>query len=185
MKTLLLIVSFILLLALTLSPIWHRKNNAYNLGKTHTEQLTLLGDSAIQTLDVPVAALIIYNNEIIGKGYNTVKRNNNIGGHAEINAISDAMARLGGIDVFNSLDRDKLYLITTFEPCKMCEGAIIENHIKHVAVVKMKPLKHWFQKMKMQYIYQWNKQQTDMESLQDYLFEKHPDYEKEKAKSGL
>lgn len=122
------------------------------LSKNYSEQLNALGDSAIRSLDVPVAALVVYDNEVIGMGHNTVNRNGNIGGHAEINALSDAVIKLGGLDKFNALDRDKLALITTFEPCKMCEGAIIENFITHVIVVKMKPMKHWFQKKKC-YIY--------------------------------
>jgi tRNA(Arg) A34 adenosine deaminase TadA len=144
--------------------------------------LTALGDSAIQTLDVPVAALVLYDNKVIGTGYNTVSRTHNIGGHAEINAISDAINKLG-VQQFNSLDRKQVYLITTFEPCKMCEGAIVENYIKNVIVIKGKPLSHWYKNWKIRLQYQWNKQRADNDTLQDYLFSRHPGYNK--ARSDL
>jgi tRNA(Arg) A34 adenosine deaminase TadA len=176
--------SFILLAVLAItgtvlvifSPLWCRKNDKYQLPAQYQKELISLGDSAIATFDVPVAAILIYRNNLIGRGYNTVNRHGNIGGHAEINAISDAMAKIG-FDSLNRLDRAYLTLITTYEPCKMCEGAITESYIKHVVVIKPKSMKHWFRKWKMRMLYQWNKQTTKSDSLQEYMFRKHPKYD--------
>ncbi|MDO8549712.1 MAG: hypothetical protein Q7S39_06130, partial [Ignavibacteria bacterium] len=41
--------------------------------------------------DLPISSLLLNNNEIIGEGYNTVVRDSDICGHAEINALKDAI----------------------------------------------------------------------------------------------
>ncbi len=179
----------IILLLLTgigilLAPKWYKKNKNYKLRLQDEQLLIKLGDSAIRSLDVPVAALLIYNNEVIGKGFNTANRDLNMWGHAEINAMSETINHIGW-DAFGQLDREKLYLVTTFEPCKMCEGAIVENSIRHVVVIKSKPMRNWFKKLQMQLMYQWNRQSTDTDTLQEYMFEKHPGYAKEKVKGNL
>lgn len=168
----LLLLAFILLFFM---PKWHVKNKRYAINENTSARLEALGDTALKTLDVPIAALLIYKGEIIGEGYNTVKRDTNYGGHAEINAISDAIGKLG-FDSFNKLDRNNMTLITTFEPCMMCKGAIIEAYIKNVIVVKSKPISHWITRYKMELIYQWNKQLTTTDTLQEALFKKHPYY---------
>jgi tRNA(Arg) A34 adenosine deaminase TadA len=109
---------------------WALVHKAYVLEPEHrladheVAELSALGATAIGSLVVPVAALLVYQGRIIGRGYNTVRREGNAGGHAEINAISDAMRSLGP-EGFDALDRDHLVLLTTFEPCAMCRGAII------------------------------------------------------------
>lgn len=65
------------------------------LDSTSVSLLTALGDSALAHRDVPVAAILLYNDSIIGVGYNTVIAEGNAGGHAEINALSVALKRLG------------------------------------------------------------------------------------------
>ncbi|MBK8340910.1 MAG: nucleoside deaminase [Flavobacteriales bacterium] len=87
--------------------------------------LANLGKEAISSGDVPVAALLLYNDDVIGRGYNTVRRDGNAGGHAEVNAISDAFRSLGW-ERFERLDRDRMVLLTTFEPCAMCKGLICQ-----------------------------------------------------------
>jgi tRNA(Arg) A34 adenosine deaminase TadA len=56
-------------------------------------ELNRLGEKALENKDVPVAAIVTYFDTIIGVGYNTVRRDFNIAGHAEINALSDAYSR--------------------------------------------------------------------------------------------
>ncbi len=111
---------------------WALMHKAYLLEPEHrlapheVAALAELGAAAAADLDVPVAALLVHDGTIIGRGRNTVLRDGNAGGHAEINAISDALRTLGpaGLD---ALDRDKLVLLTTFEPCAMCRGAILPS----------------------------------------------------------
>ncbi len=62
--------------------------------------------------------------------------------HAEIVAMENAFKDLG--EEFFTLDPDQLLLISTFEPCAMCKGAMIENNIKHVIFEKPKKLKVYY-----------------------------------------
>ena len=165
-------------------PKWYLKNPGYKLESKMTERLTQLGDSALHTFDVPVAAVLLYNNNIIGEGYNTVNRDRQAGGHAEINAISDAM-RKTGVDSFMKLDRRQLMLITTLEPCYMCRGAVVEYNIEHVVIVKPKSLYHWFKQWRKIEKYEWNKQAATTDSLQDVLFRKHPQFSKLNVKNDF
>jgi len=137
-------------------------------------ELTHLGEKALETKDVPVAAIVTYFDTIIGMGYNTVKRDFNLGGHAEINALSDAYSRFG--DAFSKLDRSKLVLYTTFEPCEMCKGAIVHYNIKHVYFMKDKSPFHWNKKQLKMLRYEWNKRRINGEHLQDSLLNLHPEY---------
>ena len=103
----------------------------------HAVLLATLGDSALQHMDVPVASILLYNDTVIGAGYNTVVALGEAGGHAEINAISSALRSMGR-ERFDSLDRNNLMLVTTFEPCLMCRGAIVEYRIRNVVFLKQK-----------------------------------------------
>jgi tRNA(Arg) A34 adenosine deaminase TadA len=141
-------------------------------------QLRMLVDNATESLkseDVPVAALLIYNDSVLSTGFNTVYRDSNAGGHAEINAISNAIHKLG-FESFTKLDRKKLVLVSTFEPCMMCKGAIIEYNIRNVYFLKGKGLLHWWKNDLKQLRYEWNKFQADGDKVQDSLFMLHPKY---------
>ncbi len=141
--------------------------------------LEKLGDSALVHLDVPVGSILLFNDSIIGAGYNTVLARNNAGGHAEINAISAAIAAIGK-QRFDALDRKKLVLISTFEPCMMCQGAFIEYRINKVVYLKSKPLSLWAYQLIRQLRYELMKSKGQPDSLQDSLFSRHPLYEKQK-----
>lgn len=76
--------------------------------------------------EIPVGAVIVKGNKIIAKGHNNRQNNNNIFGHAEINAIIKAEKKLKDW----RLDQCTLYV--TLYPCKMCEMIIEESRIKNV-----------------------------------------------------
>src|SRR5205085_2015491 len=125
-------------------------------------QLQTLIDNASQSLksmDVPVGAILIYNDSILSMGFNTVYRDSNAGGHAEINAISNAIHKIG-FDAFSHLNRNILVLVSTFEPCMMCRGAILEYNIRRVYFLKEKGLMHWWKNDLKQLRYEWNKVQS-------------------------
>jgi tRNA(adenine34) deaminase len=76
--------------------------------------------------EVPVGAVIVRNNEIIGYGYNKKEQNNSVLEHAELIAIKMAEEnldnwRLSECDMYVSLD-----------PCPMCASAIKQSRIKNV-----------------------------------------------------
>ena len=138
-------------------------------------QLEVLGDSALRTRDVPVAALILYGDSVIGTGYNTVAGEGNAGGHAEINAISSVLRRMGEKG-FAALNRDSLVLVTSFEPCAMCRGAIVQYNIRRVEIVKSKPPADLLREDLRILRYYWQREFSGPASLQDSLFERHPDF---------
>ena len=76
--------------------------------------------------DIPVGALIIYNNKIISKAHNEKELLNDATKHAEILAIEGACKKL------NTWHLDDCILITTMEPCLMCSGAIVQSRIKKI-----------------------------------------------------
>ena len=71
-------------------------------------------------------AVIIKNNEIVGKGNNQVVLKNDPTAHAEIVAIRDACKNLGTFDLTGC----EIY--TSCYPCPMCLSAIIWSNIKMV-----------------------------------------------------
>lgn len=137
-------------------------------------ELNQLGETALASKDVPVGAVLIYKDTIIGRGYNTVKKENNIGGHAEINAMSDAYKTYG--EEFSKLDRAELFLYSTFEPCEMCKGAIIHYNIKNVYFERNKTLWEQLKSTGKSFFYNLKARRFDAEDLQENLFRKHPDY---------
>ena len=76
--------------------------------------------------EVPVGAIIVYNNEVIAKAHNKREKLQKVYAHAEFLAIKEASEVLGSWRL-NDCD---LYI--TLEPCAMCAGAIIESRIKNV-----------------------------------------------------
>ncbi len=141
------------------------------------DTLRSLGIMALSSHDVPVAAVLLYGDSIIGKGSNVVARDTSAGGHAEIEALSDAFKAVGS-ETFRKMNRDSLLLVTTFEPCLMCRGAIVEYNIRQVVFLKGKPIFHWLKEDLRTLRYYWSRKQGGPEFLQDSLFLLHPQYRK-------
>ncbi|SFS98426.1 tRNA adenosine(34) deaminase TadA [Paenibacillus sp. 453mf] len=76
--------------------------------------------------EVPIGAIVVKDNEIIGRGYNLREIHYDATAHAEIIAIKQASEHL---KAWRLLDC-KLYV--TLEPCPMCAGAIVQSRIPHV-----------------------------------------------------
>jgi deoxycytidylate deaminase len=81
---------------------------------------------AYMIAEVPVGAVIVYNNKIIARGHNTRETNQSVLGHAEINAIKKASKKIG------SWRLEDCDIYVTLEPCPMCSGAIIQSRIKNL-----------------------------------------------------
>jgi len=85
-----------------------------------------LAEKAAELGEAPAGAVIVYNGEIIARGYNTREKDQVATGHAEIMAIREASKVLGS---WRLIDCD---LYVTLEPCLMCAGAIIQARLKRV-----------------------------------------------------
>jgi tRNA(adenine34) deaminase len=79
---------------------------------------------ALSNNEVPIGAVIVYEGQIIGKGYNQVEQLNDPTAHAEMIAISAAANYL------QSWRLENCSLYVTLEPCSMCAGAIVLSRIK-------------------------------------------------------
>jgi tRNA(adenine34) deaminase len=76
--------------------------------------------------EVPVGAIVVLNNKIIGRGYNNPIAKIDPTAHAEIVALRAAAKKIGNYRLANA----SLYV--TLEPCVMCIGAMIHARIKHL-----------------------------------------------------
>lgn len=147
----------------------YRFKPAAEIPEEFKQELFDLGKQALASGDVPVASIVTYDGKIIGRGFNTVKRDHNIGGHAEINAVSDAFKLYG--EKFAHLDRKKLTLYSTFEPCEMCKGALMHYNITKAVFEKKKPVWEQVAVTMKSVLYDLRKQRFTAPALQDSLFD--------------
>ncbi len=89
------------------------------------------GQKAYELGEVPIGAVIVYDNQIIARGYNKKEMTNNPTSHGEMEAIIEASEKLGRW----RLSGCTLYV--TLEPCSMCAGAIINARIDRLVIGTM------------------------------------------------
>lgn len=80
------------------------------------------------TYEVPVGAIIVYNDMIIGRGFNLRETLKDPTAHAEIMAIKEASQYMGGWRLENCT------MYVTLEPCPMCAGGIVNSRIKRLVI---------------------------------------------------
>lgn len=78
---------------------------------------------ALEADEVPIGAVVVMNDRIIGRGYNQVESLNDSTAHAEIIALTSAFNFLGS----KYLPEATIYV--TIEPCTMCCGALYWSKI--------------------------------------------------------
>ena len=83
--------------------------------------------------EVPIGCVIVYENRIIGRGYNRRNTDKSTLAHAEITAIRKASKAMGDW----RLEGCTLYV--TLEPCQMCAGAIVQARIPEAVIGCMNP----------------------------------------------
>lgn len=76
--------------------------------------------------EVPIGAVIVYQDEIIARAHNLRETTQNATTHAELLAIQQACAKIG------SWRLEEMTLYVTLEPCPMCAGAILQSRIPRV-----------------------------------------------------
>ncbi|XP_006834674.1 PREDICTED: tRNA-specific adenosine deaminase 2 [Chrysochloris asiatica] len=83
-----------------------------------------MAKDALENLEVPVGCLMVYNNEIVGKGRNEVNQTKNATRHAEMVAIDQVLewCHRRGTSPSQVFARTALYV--TVEPCIMCAAAL-------------------------------------------------------------
>jgi tRNA(adenine34) deaminase len=86
----------------------------------------VLAKKAEQKGEVPVGAILVLDNKIIGKGYNCPISTNDPTAHAEIIVLRKASKKLENYRLLNTT------LYVTLEPCSMCMGAMVHARIKRL-----------------------------------------------------
>lgn len=76
--------------------------------------------------EVPIGAVVVSRNRIIGRGHNLTERLKDVTAHAEMQAITAASAYL------NSKYLRGCTLYVSLEPCPMCAGALFWSQIERV-----------------------------------------------------
>ena len=76
--------------------------------------------------EVPIGAVVVRHGEIVGRGYNLRETEKDPTMHAEMIAIREASARLGGWRLIGCT------LYVTLEPCPMCAGALVQSRVEQV-----------------------------------------------------
>lgn len=85
-----------------------------------------LANKAEQHNEIPVGAVVVYQNNIIGEGFNQSIMLNDPSSHAEMNAIRQAGKYLNNYRLLDCT------LYVTLEPCPMCAGLLVHSRIKRL-----------------------------------------------------
>jgi tRNA(adenine34) deaminase len=80
-------------------------------------------DKAVQLKEVPIGAIVVYRDKVIGRGYNLRETEQDPLLHAEMIAIREAAMHL------KSWRLEECTIYVTLEPCPMCAGAILQSRI--------------------------------------------------------
>lgn len=96
-------------------------------------QALVLAQQAAEANEVPVGAVVVMNDDIIGRGFNRPIGSCDPTAHAEIQALRDAASTI------NNYRLNGATLYVTIEPCAMCAGAIVHSRIKRVVFGALEP----------------------------------------------
>ncbi|OHW61554.1 tRNA-specific adenosine deaminase [Andreesenia angusta] len=83
---------------------------------------------AFEIGEVPVGAVIVKGNKVVGRGYNVKESSKDPTAHAEMMAIRQASRTLGGWRLIGCT------MYVTLEPCPMCAGAIVNSRIDRIVI---------------------------------------------------
>jgi len=88
---------------------------------------------AYKKMEVPIGAVLVYQDQIIGRGHNKRNTSKSTFAHAEILAMKK------GMTFFKDWRLEDTTLYITLEPCPMCAGAIVQARIPRVVIGAMNP----------------------------------------------
>lgn len=86
----------------------------------------LEAEQALEDNEVPIGAVVVKGNKIIGRGYNQVEKLRDATAHAEMIALTAASNSIGNW----RLNECSIYV--TLEPCIMCTGALLSSRIQNL-----------------------------------------------------
>jgi len=80
-------------------------------------------DAASVDGEIPVGAIVVAGDRIVGRGHNRSIGSSDPTGHAEVMALRDAGARIGNYRLPETI------MYVTLEPCPMCAGALLHARV--------------------------------------------------------
>ena len=86
----------------------------------------VLARQAAEHDEVPVGAVVVRDNQIVGRGFNQPIGRHDPTAHAEIMALRDAAQTLGNYRL------PRCTLVVSVEPCTMCAGALVHSRIERL-----------------------------------------------------
>ena len=92
----------------------------------HMRRCIELAQLALDAGDVPVGAIVVRDDRVIGEGYERTRQRLDPAAHAEVEALRAACATL------DTLDLSGATLYTTVEPCILCSYAVRQTRIQRV-----------------------------------------------------
>lgn len=101
--------------------------------ETWMQQAFREAEKAYEKNEIPVGAVVVFENRIIGRGHNQIEMLQDPTAHAEMIAITSAVATIGS----KWLNGATLYV--TLEPCAMCTGALVLSRIDRVVFGAIDP----------------------------------------------
>lgn len=93
------------------------------LDQQYMQHALALAKKAESVGEVPVGAVIVSGNAIIGTGYNQPISHSDPSAHAEIIALRDAAQAINNYRLVNTT------MYVTLEPCAMCAGAMVHARV--------------------------------------------------------
>lgn len=88
---------------------------------------------ALESGEVPIGAVVVHENQVIGRGYNQIETLKDPTAHAEMIAITAAANHIGNWRL-NECD-----IYVTLEPCIMCTGAILNARLRQLFFAEFDP----------------------------------------------
>jgi tRNA(adenine34) deaminase len=85
-----------------------------------------LAKTAAQQQEVPVGAVLVFEDTMMGEGFNCSISTCDPTAHAEVVALRNSAKSMGNYRLINST------LYVTLEPCIMCVGALVQARVKRV-----------------------------------------------------
>ena len=92
-----------------------------------------LANLAAEEGEVPVGAVLVKNDEVLGEGRNAPIMSSDTTAHAEIQAIRAACKSQGNYRLPDAT------LYVTLEPCAMCAGALVHARVRRVVIAAKEP----------------------------------------------
>ncbi len=92
-----------------------------------------LAERAILEHEVPVGAVLVFEDQILGSGWNRPIQKRDPTAHAEILALREAAEKINNYRLLETT------LYVTLEPCAMCLGAMLQARIKRLVFAAKDP----------------------------------------------